>query len=210
MSSMVEVIRSVVHQELAAVRAPALGVITGLHPHASDDDDFNDDVDVTLQHENVALPRVPVAVDHPGLAAPLKAGDLVLVQFLGGDLQQPLVTACFHTGDDRPPVHAEGERVVEQRIDGKPRNRLRWAADGAVSLERLDDSGNATVRLLLDSDGNLELSAEGKDVTITCDTLTVKGGAVVDGGSLEVKSGTVTASNGGTTTTIDGSTITGS
>jgi uncharacterized protein involved in type VI secretion and phage assembly len=208
---MIEVIRSIVRHELNAVRGPALGVITALKPHASEQDDFNDEVDVTLQHEQLKLSRVPVAVAHPGTAAPLKVGDLVLVQFLGGDIQQPLVTACFHTADDRPPVHPEGERIVEQRVDGAAVNRLRWEPDGTVRFERLDSSGGAVVTFVLDKDGKSELNADGKSVTITCDLLTVKGDLTVDGGNLELTDGTVTTKHGSNgATTIDGHTITGS
>ncbi len=217
MSSMVEAIRSVVRRELAGIRGPALGVVTTVHPHASDGDDFNDEVDLTLQHEKVELHRVPVAVPCPGTAEPVKTGDVVLVQFLGGDLQQALVTACFHTADDRPPVHPAGERVVEQRIDGTPRNRVRWAADGQLTVERLDDGGTAVVTLILDDQGNLTLTAQDKTVTITCATLTVQGDvAVQDGnvtltkGNLELSDGTVKATHGAGSTTIDGHKITGS
>ena len=210
MSTMVEAIRSVVRRELAGIRGPALAVITRLHPHTSDSDDLNDEVDLTLQHEKTELFKVPVAVDAPGTVAPLKVGDVVLVQFLGGDLQQPLVTACFHTADDRPPVHHEGDRVVEHRVDGKPRNRMTMAADGQVTFERLDDNGNdVVVTLLLDGDGNLTITAEDKTVTITCKTLTVEGDVTVSNGNVEVTDGTVKATHGGGSTTIDGHQITG-
>ena len=206
---MVELIRSVVRLEMAAARGPALGVVTALHPHAAADDDFNDEVDVTLQHEGAELTGVPVAVGQPGTAAALMKGDLVLVQFLGGDLQQPLVTACFHTDAVRPPLHPEGEYVVEQRIDGKPRNRVRWATNGEIRLERLDSGGSANVTLVLDGEGNMQITAAGKNVTVTCKTFTVTGNAVIDGGNLDVTGGTVSAANRGSKTTIDGNTITG-
>lgn len=210
MSSMVEVIRAVVRRELAAVRGPALGVVTDVHPHKAGDDDFNEEVDVRLQYEDAQLARVPVAVVRPGAAAVLEVGDLVLVQFLGGDLQQAFVTGSFHTADARPPVRTAGDHVVEQRVEGKPLNRVTWDKYGKIRVERLDDGGSVVATVLLDADGNLSITAAGKDVTITCATFTIKGNAVVDGGDFTVKDGTVTAKHSGKTTTIDGSTITGS
>ncbi|TQM61945.1 hypothetical protein [Humibacillus xanthopallidus] len=210
MSSMVEAIRAVVRRELAGLRGPALGVITGLHPHSSDSDDFNDEVDVTLQHEKAQLVNVPVAVDAPGTSAPLKTGDVVLVQFLGGDLQQPLVTACFHTADDRPPLHKEHDRIVEQRVDGKPRNRMKLAADGQLTFQRFDANGDQAVTLLLDGDGKLTITAKDKEVTITCSTLTVEGNLTVKKGNVEVTEGTMKATNSANkSTTIDGNKIIG-
>jgi len=216
-SSVVEVIRSVVRRELAAVRGPALGVVTAVHSHADDGDQLNDEVDVTLQHEGVQLPRVPVVVTQPGEGLRLDVDDIVLVQFLGGDLQQAFVTGCLHTADRRPPVHADGERVVEQRVDGTPRNRIRWKPDASLVAEHLDDQGEAKVTLTVKADGGLELSASGLGVQVTCDTLTVKGNlSVQDGnvtltkGNLTLQNGTVTATHGGGSTTIDGHKITGS
>ena len=228
---MVEVIRSVVRRELAAVRGPALGVVTAVHGHAADDDHLNDEVDVTLQHEGVRLPRVPVVVTQPGEGLRLDAGNVVLVQFLGGDLQQAFVTGCLHTADRRPPVHADGERVVEQRVDGKPRNRIRWETDASLVAEHLDDQGEAKVTLTVAADGSIELSAKDLGVTVTCGTLTVEGDVTVKNGdvtltkgnlalqegdatltkgNLAVQDGTVTATHGGGSTTVDGHTITGS
>lgn len=218
MSSVVEVIRSVVRRELAAVRGPALGVVTAVHSHAADSDQLNDEVDVTLQHEGVQLPRVPVVVTQPGEGLRLDVDDIVLVQFLGGDLQQAFVTGCLHTADRRPPVHADGERVVEQRVNGTPRNRIRWKSDASLVAEHLDDQGQAKVTLTVAADGGLELSAaSGLGVTLTCDTFTVEGKVSVQNGdvtltkgNLTLQDGTVTATHSGGSTTIDGHKITGS
>jgi len=201
---MVEVIRSVIRRELAAVRGPALGVVTAVHGHADDGDHLNDEVDVTLQHEGVQLPRVPVVVTQPGEGLRLDVDDVVLVQFLGGDLQQAFVTGCLHTADRRPPVHEDGERVVEQRIDGTPRNRIRWKTDASLVAEHLDDQGEAKVRLTVKADGSIELLASDLEVKVTCRTLTVEG-------DLTVTKGTATITNStGQSTKIDGHTITGS
>ncbi|GAA5012426.1 hypothetical protein [Actinopolymorpha pittospori] len=203
MTSMVELIRAVVRRELAALRPPALGVVTGVHPHSGDGDEFNDEVDVRLQHEGLTLARVPVAVAQPGTVAPLKNGDLVLVQFLAGSLAQPLVTACFHHADDRPPLHAEGDLVIEHRVPGDDtRNQLRFAADGTIRIDRdLGANGTAKASVVLTKDG---------DVEVTCGTLRVKGNVVVEeDGDLTVSKGVFRASDGGKTTEISGTTITG-
>ncbi|MFD2082919.1 hypothetical protein SAMN05421678_12916 [Actinopolymorpha cephalotaxi] len=210
MTSMVELIRSVVRRELTALRPPALGVVTGVHPHTGDSDDFNDEVDVQLQHEGLTLARVPVAVTQPGSVAPLKNGDLVLVQFLAGSLAQPLVTACFHHADDRPPVHADGDLVIEHRVPGDgTRNQLRFGADGTIRIDRdLADDGTAKATVVLTKDGNVEVSTD-TTVEVTCQTLRVKGDVVVDNGNLTVNDGILRTGHSGTTTEIDGTTITG-
>lgn len=222
MTSLVDLVRSVVRHELGGLRSTSLAVVTDVHPHSADDDDHNDEVDVRLKHEDLTLPRVPVAVAHPGAVAPLKVGDLVLVSFLEGDLQQALVTASFHHADERPPLHPAGELVLEHRVaaDGTV-DQLRFAADGGFRLDRdvaADDSGaRATVEVTADGDlvvrcGDdlqLVLSRGDGTVALTCSSLTVNGDVVVDGGDLTVKAGTATFSDGSTTTAVAGNSITG-
>lgn len=222
MSSLVDLVRAVVRHELGGVRSTSLAVVTDVHPHSADDDDFNDEVDVRLKHEGLSLPRVPVAVPHPGAAAPLKVGDLVLVTFLNGDLQQALVTAAFHHADERPPLHPAGELVLEHRVatDGSV-DQLRFAADGGFRLDRdvtADGSGaTATIEVTAEGDvhvrcgDDLELVVSRADgtVTLTCSSLTVNGDVVVDGGDLKVTSGSAAFSDGSTTTEIAGNNVTG-
>jgi uncharacterized protein involved in type VI secretion and phage assembly len=216
MSSLVQAIRMMVRRELAAVRQPALGTITAVNPHASDDDEHNDEVDVALQYEDLTLPRVPVAVRQPGTVAPLKVGDLVLVEFLNGDLQQPLVAGTFHHDDERPPVHDKGELVIEHRSPDGSINQLRFGADGAIALRRDVVDDDASVTLTLTQDGKLKISIPDGEMQITCTRLTITGdtvfkdGAVsVEKGDVTVKQGMLTASNGQAKTTIDGNRVTG-
>jgi type VI secretion system (T6SS) baseplate-like injector VgrG len=106
-SSILEIVRRVVEQEMARNRGSLLGVVSTVFPHTAENDENNYEVNVKLKHEGLELRRVPVAVGHVGVVAPPRAGDLVLVQFINGDLNQPVVTGRFYHAEERPPLHKE-------------------------------------------------------------------------------------------------------
>src|SRR4051794_29122093 len=101
--------RDVAAQELLRQRPPVLATVTAVFPHTGKDDDNNYAASVRLKHDDLELPHVPLLASHIGIAAPPRVGDLVLVTFVDGDLNQPLITGRFYHADDRPPLHREGE-----------------------------------------------------------------------------------------------------
>jgi len=212
MSRIVEIIRRVVLEELARNRGSLLGVVTTVYPHGAEDDENNYEANVRLKHEDLELRRVPIAIGHVGVAAPPRAGDLVLVQFLNGDSNQPLVTGRFYHADERPPLHKEDEILLEHRVADGTLNHLRFADDGSIFLQRdvtkpednseakasikIDgESGDIEIKsaddtfILLKNTGEIQMTAKGKPITVECDELKV--------------------TNGTTSTTIKGNEITG-
>ncbi len=225
MSRIVEIIRRIVQQELARNRGSLLGVVTAVYPHEAEDDENNYEANVRLKHEDLELRRVPIAIGHVGIAAPPRVGDLVLVQFVNGDSNQPLVTGRFYHADERPPLHLEGEILFEHRVPDGTLNHLRFTAKGSILLQREvteqnEDGGeaktsikvqpsgtveikageNITVRLA--EDGNIQIiTATDKTINVECKDMAIKGNVEVTG-DLKV------AGTAGSTT-ISGKTITG-
>jgi hypothetical protein len=196
MTSMVEVIQQVVRQELARRRGSLLGVVTAVFAHTDADDDNNYEVDVRLKYDDLELRKVPLAVGHVGVAAPARVGDLVLVQFVDGDLNQPLVLGRFYHADERPPLHHEDEVLFEQRVPDGTLNHLRFTADGTIYLQRdvtkpADNSeAKTTIRIdgksgdlqikagdvvvvELKNDSELHITCDGKPLTVACESLKV-------------------------------------
>lgn len=227
MIGMLEMIRQVVREEMALRRGPLLATVSGVHVHESDDDAANYDADVKLKHDGLELKRVPIAVPHIGAAAPPRVGDLVLVEFLDMDVQQPMVVGRFYTDDARAPLFKEDEVLFEHRCADGKLNHLRFANDGSIVLQRdvtkPEDNSEflAGVRIAADGtievktgdkvlvtlkDGEIDIKCDGGPVKITCDELTVDGKLTVTGDSAlkaKLKVGT------GTGVTIDGTEITG-
>lgn len=215
---LLEMIQRVVRHELAQQRTSLLGVVTSIFPHEADDDDNNYEADVRLKHSGLELRRVPIAVPHVGVAASPREGDLVLVQFVDGDLRQPLIMGRLYHADDRPPLHRGDEVLFEQRVPDGTLNHLRFTDDGTIYLQRdvtsPEDNSDALTGIRIDgstgdleiragpgiiitiaNDASIEIDAAGKPISITCSELTINGDLVVSGAG---------------TTTISGNTITGS
>jgi len=222
MDGLLDIVRRVVEQELARVRSNLLGVVTAVHAHTGADDSNNHEADVKLRHLELELTRVPIAVPHVGVAAPPRVGDLVLVQFIDGDLSQPVLTGRFYHADEPPPIHQEDDVLFEHRVPDGTRNQLRFAADGSIYLQRevtkddsseartslriAGDSGDLEIKLgdkiliTLQHDAKIEISAEGKPIAINCDKLTVSGNVDITGDLVVGQ---------GPKTTISGNRITG-
>ncbi|HEY0735988.1 MAG TPA: phage baseplate assembly protein V [Herpetosiphonaceae bacterium] len=229
MSQMIDIIQRVVRQELARSRTSLLGVVTAVFPHEAADDQNNYEASVQLKYEELELRNVPIAVDHVGLAVPPRVGDLVLVQFIGGDLNQPVISGRFYHADDRPPLHKADEVMFEHRVSDDTINQLRFAADGAIYLQRKitkpeDNSAaeatiaiaaNGTITILsgkniaitLTKDDTIEITADGLPINIKCDMLTLDGDMTVNKNA--VIKGELKVGGPGGSTTIKGNEITG-
>jgi phage baseplate assembly protein gpV len=213
MSGILELVRRVVEQELARRRAPMLGVVSAVFPHTAEDDEHNYEVNVRLKHEDLELRGVPVAVAHVGVAAPPRPGDLVLLHFLDGDLNQPVIAGRFYHADERPPLHQEEEVLFEQRVSDGTLNHLRFTADGSIYLQRdvtkPEDNSEAKTSVRIDgASGDVEVKV-GSDITLLLsgDTVTIMGKVDITG-DVQIN-GDLTVSDGATRTTISGNTVEG-
>lgn len=218
MNNMLEIVRKTVALEMEAKRGCLLGVVNEGFPHTTADDDNNYEVDVTLKNQGLTLRRVPVAVGCMGIAVLPTVGDLVLVQFLNGDLNQPFVTGCFYNADTRPPVFQENDVVLERIAgdDAKTKTIIRIGGeDGSIEINVGDK-----VSLELTSD-QITMVGDKVSLKMTSDQITIEGNVQIKGdlvvengnkttiqGNVEIK-GDLVVQNGGKTT-ISGNTITGS
>lgn len=203
MTELISTLRAIVRDELARLRAPARGIVTAVFPRDGDGSDNNGQVNVRLPVEGVELQRVPVAVGRLGLALLPQVDDQVLVVFVNGDLNAPVVVGSLYDASIQPPVAKEGE-VVYQPSD----------AGGDASLQRVHIALGDKVTFTLD-DENLTVKLGGTELTIAKDgdvTITSAAKLVVKSqgditfeasGNLDLKAqGNVTVS--GVSATLEG------
>jgi phage baseplate assembly protein gpV len=206
-SSILEIVRRVVEQEMVRNRGSLLGMVSTVFPHTAENDENNYEVNVKLKHEGLELRRVPVAVGHVGVAAPPRAGDLVLVQFLNGDLNQPVVTGRFYHADERAPLHKEDEVLFEHRVSDGTLNHLRFATDGTIYLQRdvtkPGDNSEAKTSVKIDgASGEIEIKVgDDTKVELKSDKIKITGDVEIDGDLVVLK--------GSNKTTISGNSIEG-
>lgn len=171
-AGIIDIVRRVVGEEMALARGSLLGVVSAVFPNEDAKNNNNYEINVRLKHEDLELQKVPVAVSHVGFAAPPRAGELVLVQFINGDLNQPVITGRFYTDEALAPLFKEDEILFEQRIGGGDSlNHFRFTPDGTIILQRdvtkPEDNSEARTSVKIDgSTGDLTITMN-KDVTIT-------------------------------------------
>jgi uncharacterized protein involved in type VI secretion and phage assembly len=115
-STIVGTIQEIVRDELRRVYLPALGVVEKVFPHADSGDDDNYACDVRLKNSRLLLRRVPVATGHIGTAIIPNVGDLVVVVFEGGDVNQPIVIGRVYDDKDRPPLNHVDEGIFRMPL----------------------------------------------------------------------------------------------
>lgn len=141
MFTIVESIKKIVEDEIRKLHLCEVGEITSVFPHSKDSDKDNYECNVRLKDKGVELRKVPVATSHIGLAHIPHVGDLVLLSFVNGDINAPIITGRLYNDEDRPPT-TKMEEVVYQppyKKDTKLRRAHISLPDGTVTISAFDD-----------------------------------------------------------------------
>jgi phage baseplate assembly protein gpV len=111
MSTIVSTIQEIIRQELRSVHVTELGLVEAVYPHSSASDGDNYGCDVRLKNSGLLLKRVPIATGHVGTVAIPNLGDLVLLSFDKGDINQPIIIGRLYNDKDRPPLNNPNEVI---------------------------------------------------------------------------------------------------
>ncbi len=111
MSTIVDTIQEIIRHEMRSMRLAELGLVESVYPHSSASDNDNYGCDVRLKNSGLLLKRVPIAAGHIGTAAIPNKGDLVLLTFDKGDVNQPIVIGRLYNDKDRPPLNNPDEII---------------------------------------------------------------------------------------------------
>ncbi|MGE0416238.1 MAG: phage baseplate assembly protein V [Acetobacteraceae bacterium] len=191
-------LRRLVREELLSLRLAELGVVQESHPHADKGDDDNYACTVRLRDTGLVLPRVPVACARKGMAAIPDVGDLVLVQFIGGDINAPVITGSLYNDEDRPPPNDVGQVVLTLPVDAEE-------GDGVHAAIASESERSATLTLgsslkieLKDDDPVVKIDVGNGSATLTIasdGTLTIKSSKAIalEGGEVSIKGTKITA-----------------
>lgn len=167
MTDLVDIIRAIVRDELATLRLGDLGVVTSVFAHA-EDDTHNYECSVQLRESDLELRKVPMTTPHVGMVSTPRVGDLVLVSYVGGDPNRPIVVGRLYSDEANPPEHAEDELVLQAPYDDETsikidaeqsvivttgKNVITVEKDGDVSI-----AGEADLKISVS--GNVELECE--------------------------------------------------
>ena len=117
MSTIISTLQEIVRQELRGIRIAELGLVEKVYPHKDSSDADNYACDVRLKNSGLLLKRVPVATGHIGTAAIPNKGDLVLLTFEKGDINQPIIIGRMYNDDDRPPLNKPDEVIFRLPLE---------------------------------------------------------------------------------------------
>lgn len=109
--TIVETIQEIVRQEMRRVRVAELGLVESVFPHGGNGDTDNYACDVKLKNSGLVLKKVPLMTGHIGTAAVPNVGDLVLLTFDKGDVNQPIIVGRLYNEKQRPPLNNADEVV---------------------------------------------------------------------------------------------------
>jgi phage baseplate assembly protein gpV len=198
-----DAVRRIVQEELARLRTAELGIVTEQHPHESDSDSENYSCSVELRNSGIVLRRVPVATSRIGMVSIPAVGDLVLVQFIAGSVDSPVIVGSLYNNQDRPPPNKDGQAILHLPPGAADSSAARLelsTADGPVLVVRMgstvvtiqdddpavtiDVGGNAGLEIgsngaiKVQSGANIEMKGSGNIDIEASGTLTLKGATV--------------------------------
>jgi len=197
-----ESIQQIVREELGRIRTAELATVQDQHPHKSGGDTDNYACTVVLRDSGIVLRRVPVATGRIGTASIPAVGELVLVQFLNGDVNHPVIVGRLYNDEDRPPANDDGQAIwhlplgagdddavhMELHSNGARKAVVKLGSGLDLTLQDDDpvvhlDIGQAS--LTMKKDGTIEL--KGKEIKLEADSdISVKAS-----GQLTLKGATV-------------------
>jgi uncharacterized protein involved in type VI secretion and phage assembly len=197
--TLVDSMRRVVGEEMRRLHFADLGRVTDIHP--SDPDNYA--CTVELRDSAIVLKRVPVATPKLGLVSIPAIGDLVLVEFVGGQIDNPIIIGSLYNNQDRPPKNDDGQWVLHlplgaadadaAHVEVSSKNKRAMVirmGKTEVTIQdddpavKIDVGGNAKLEigsngaLKVQSSGNIELKADGNMKLEAGGQLTIKGSTV--------------------------------
>lgn len=209
MTGLVNVMTEVARRELAATRGGlALGVVTEVFSNDGGSGDHHLDCHLRLHGSGLVLQHVPVMVSRVGLSALPRPGDLVVLGFVDGDVNGPVLLGVVHA-QSTPSPDAKPDEVVYEVPDESGdvrRFELRMPNGNTVTVkDKTVEVAMGSTKMTIEGDGAITMEAGG-DITLKATgalKLEAGGTATLKGASVTVE-GSGSATLKGATTSIAG------
>ena len=199
-SNIVEVIRNIAQMEIKKMHTTELGIVTSVFPHASDSDKDNYECNIRLKDKGVELRKVPVATQQIGFVNILHTGDLVLVSFIGGNINSPIIVGRLYNEKDRPPTSKQEEIVYKPPYtkDTSLRRLNIVLPEGTVNVEFHDDMISVIVgksSITATDTGEIQIKSGGVQQKIS---IIAEGDVSIEAQNISIKSRMETTIESGT------------
>jgi phage baseplate assembly protein gpV len=212
MDSIVSVMKKVAEKEVQKIYTTELGIVTSVFPHASESDKDNYECSIQLKNKkqpdgsDFELRKVPLLTQHLGLVNIPKVGDLVLVTFIGGNLNAPVIIGRLYNDEDRPPINQEQEFLLQHNLEEG--GSLKIDAEGVITLTSKNEQNVITVK-----DEEIATATDKASVTVKDGDITLKNEqcqVVLSGSNITIDNGNckITIAGGGITLDAGSSNVT--
>lgn len=221
MTDAITLIEAVIRDQLRSFKIAELGVVTNVYSHESSSDKNNYECDVKLRNSGLELKRVAVATQRVGSVAIPNQNDLVLVQFLHGDIHSAIITGRLYNDSDRPP-EAKAHEFIYISPDSAEQGIRRVYLELPKGNKLLVDDDKLVLemgktKLTINNDGDVELKSNGK-VTISASgdaeikaqgslKLDAGGDVSVGGNNVSIKAQVGATVEGSATATLKGMSV---
>jgi len=198
-----ETIQRIVQEELGRVRTAELAVVQEQHPHADGSDKDNYACTVRLRNSGIVLKQVPVATSRIGSVSIPAVGELVLVQFVGGDINAPIITGRLYNDEDRPPVNKDSQSITHLPLGAEDGDAVRIELHSGERRELLVRLGDGISVNIVDDDPVVKVDVDGGKLTLQVDrdgTLTLEshGNVQLKGNEISIEAQSRLDLKGGT------------
>jgi uncharacterized protein involved in type VI secretion and phage assembly len=192
--SIVETMRGIAKKELNKLHLPVLGVVTSIFPHAGASDKDNYECNVRLKNTDVELRKVPIATQCTGLVSIPKVGDLVLLAFVNGDINAPVVIGRLYNDEDRPPLNQAEEVIYIPPYAQNPKvRRIYLEFPGGMTFRITDnelDINAGKTKVVIQRDGDVIIESKA-NINVNADgdtSLKSKGNLTISASSIKMES----------------------
>ena len=162
--SIVETIKGIAEKELKKIHFPELAVVTSIFPHSSGSDKDNYECNARLKTADIELRKVPIATQCIGLVGIPRVGDLVLIAFINGDINAPIVIGRLYNDEDRPPLNNAEEVVyVPPYAENSDVRRIYLEFPGGMILRITDeevDVNAGETKVVIQRDGDIVIESK--------------------------------------------------
>jgi phage baseplate assembly protein gpV len=198
-----ETVQRIVQEELGHVRTAELAIVQEQHPHADDSDKDNYACTVRLRDFGIVLEQVPVATSRIGCVSIPAVNELVLVQFVGGDINAPIITGRLYNDEDRPPVNDDGQAITHLPLGAEDADAVHIEVHSGDTRELVFKLGSGIEVNVRDDDPVVELKVDGGKLTLQVDrdgavALESKGNVELKGNEISIEAQSQLNLKGGT------------
>jgi uncharacterized protein involved in type VI secretion and phage assembly len=164
-----ETVQRIVQEELGSIRTAELAIVQEQHPHADGSDKDNYACTVMLRDSGIVLEQVPVATSRIGCASIPAVEELVLVQFVGGDINAPIITGRLYNDEDRPPANDDGQAITHLPLGAEDDDAVHIELHSGEKRELVFKLGSGVEVNVRDDDPVVELKVDGGKLTLQVD-----------------------------------------